>query len=211
MTAIVAPSTTTANFEQILSLCECLVPTNANFSRTGATLTFASDLGIIAPLSFITLQTSNVPLMQRAYGLLTRAPGREGMWDSDDALLAAGEAIMSATQFANYQYPTMPLAAPCPQKNELVWDEIQERLHAEPFAQSPEQDLSIFESLEPGGPLIHSPPLDFGCAVPQRQFSVESNPTSESFCGSEYGSEPNEGSFGPPFIVDDSVIEYPSV
>ena len=205
MTITVTPSSANSNFERILSLCECLVATNTNCGRTTPSLSFTADFGIISPLFFTALRAPRLPLMQRAYDLLARAPGREGMWDSDDALLGAGDAIMGATQYASYACNITPQPpASLLQKEEPVWAEIQERLLAEPFPQWPEQDLSIFQSLEEGGQFVRPSQLgDFDDAFVQRQFSVDSIDSSVS--GSEFGSE---SSFGPPFSMEDFSVEY---
>jgi hypothetical protein len=208
MTITVTPSSANSNFERILSLCECLVAANTNCGRTAPTPSFTADFGIISPLFFAALRAPRIELMQRAYDLLSRAPGREGMWDSDDALLSAGDAIMSASQYASYApMPSLPPAFP--QKEELVWDDIQERLHAEPFAQSPEPDLSLFESLEESAQYMH--PLhssDFDNSSVDRQFSVDSIAScgSGSVSGSEFDSD---ASFDPPFSLEDFGAEYP--
>ena len=209
MTITVTPSSANSSFERILSLCECLIATNTNCGRTAPIPSFTADFGIISPLFFTALRAPRVELMQRAYDLLSRSPGREGMWDSDDALLGAGDAIMSAAQYSSFANRVAPPPPVYTQKEERVWDDIQERLHAEPFPASPEHDLSVFESLQDGGLFVH--PLQMGeferSPVP-RQFSVDSigSSGSTSASGSEFGSDV---SFDPPFSMDNFSVEYP--
>lgn len=207
MTITVTPASAGSNFERILSLCECLVATNTNCGRTVPVPSFTADFGIISPLFFTALRAPSIQLMQRAYDLLSRAPGREGMWDSDDALLGAGDAIMSATQYASFTASIPQLPPAYPQKEELVWNDIQERLHAEPFPLSPEQDLSMFESLQDGGQFVRSSQMgEYDRTPVPRQFSVDSIGSCGSASGSEFGSEV---SFDPTFSLDDFSVEYP--
>ena len=209
MTITVTPSSADSNFERILSLCECLIATNTNCGRTAPIPSFTADFGIISPLFFTALRAPRVQLMQRAYDLLSSAPGREGMWDSDDALLGAGDAIMSSAQYTTFASSMAALQPVYTQKEEFVFDDIQERLHAEPFVQSPEQDLSIFESLQDGGQFVRPSILgDFDHTPVNRQFSVDSiaSCSSGSASGSEFGSDV---SFDPPFSMDDFSVEYP--
>lgn len=145
--------------------------------------------------------------MQRAYDLLSRSPGREGMWDSDDALLGAGDAIMNAAQYTGFTHSSPPLQPAYLQKEELVWDDIQERLLAEPLPQSPEQDISIFESLQDGGQFVHPSHIsDINGMAVNRQLSVDSIASSGSASGSEFGSDI---SFDPPFCMDEFSVGYP--
>jgi hypothetical protein len=209
MTITVTPSSADSNFERILSLCECLVASNTNCGHTAPTPSFTADFGIISPLFFTALRAPRIQLMQRAYDLLSRAPGREGMWDSDDALLGAGDAIMSAAQYTSFANSLAPPPLAYPQKEELVWDDIEERLLAEPFPQSPEQDLSIFQSVQDGGQFVQPSQLgDFDRTPVNRQFSVDSIAScgSGSTSGSEFGSD---ASFDPAFSMDDFSLEYP--
>jgi hypothetical protein len=149
MTIVVDPSASEDKFERIISLCEFLVAANTSCGRTAPLLSFSADFGIIAPLFFTALRAPSVSLQQRAYDLLSRAPGREGMWDSDDALLVAGEAILGSEHSnIKQEYP--------------VWNDIQERLHAEPFSNR-RQDISILSST-----FVHEMP------VPMRAQTMDS-------------------------------------
>jgi hypothetical protein len=95
-----------AKFDKLLGLCETLLP-----AKTGcgpSHLNFSIGMGFIGPLFFTALRAPQRPIQRRAYDMLLQAPGREGMWDTEDALRIAGEAV----GFTGYQEPSAALNLP---------------------------------------------------------------------------------------------------
>ena len=86
------PNQSDDKFEQIIALCDSLVPQYGSNQRDASTMHFSTDIGIISPLFFTALRAPKVYLRRQAFELLSRAPRREGMWDSSDAIVVAGEA-----------------------------------------------------------------------------------------------------------------------
>ncbi|TVY83718.1 hypothetical protein LSUE1_G002567 [Lachnellula suecica] len=80
-------------FEEVLAHCEFLISAKTDSPFANENLNFTACMGLIAPLFFTVLRAPNQSIQHRAIELLSRAPGREGMWDADDALRIAGETI----------------------------------------------------------------------------------------------------------------------
>lgn len=90
---IESPEPNYRRFEDVLAHCEFLIAAKIDTPFSNENLNFTATLGIIAPLFFTVLRAPSRSFQQRAIDLLTRAPGREGTWDADDALRIAGETI----------------------------------------------------------------------------------------------------------------------
>jgi hypothetical protein len=84
-------------FEKIIALCEFLIA--ANSSTYGVPIpTFSCDQGIIAPLFFTAWRAPSRAIRRQAINLLSKAPGREGLWDSTDAYRVAHDHLESENE-----------------------------------------------------------------------------------------------------------------
>jgi hypothetical protein len=90
---IEAPIQSGGKIQDILAHCEYL--TSGNTYIPGE-FTFTPDMGLIAPLFFSILRAPDSPTRQRAVELLSRVHGREGMWNGQDALRIARDALDAA-------------------------------------------------------------------------------------------------------------------
>ncbi|KAG9236377.1 hypothetical protein BJ875DRAFT_541323 [Amylocarpus encephaloides] len=90
------PLNSTGIFQEVLVHCEYLVNSRLMSGYEGEDLSFTPEMGVIAPLFFTVLRAPDTSVQQRALDLLSRAHGREGMWDTQDALRIAGEALEAA-------------------------------------------------------------------------------------------------------------------
>jgi hypothetical protein len=73
----------TADFQIILNLCKSLVTAAEQDTRNGkASLTFSTDLGLVAPLYYTAVKCPHRSLQEKALALLKKCPRKEGMWDS---------------------------------------------------------------------------------------------------------------------------------
>jgi hypothetical protein len=182
----------TSKFDRILSLCEYLLAASTSCGRAAPSLSFSADFGIIAPLFFTAVRAPSLPLQQRAYNLLARAPGREGMWDSDDALLAAGDAILAAEQqqalMTQAAYRTPPMSAGETDVDDREWDEVQQ---TEPF-ETP--DLSVLAS-----------PFEPATTQQQQQHRGSANVTLHE----NFNNADGMADFGRPFMMQEFMMEYP--
>lgn len=77
----------TTDFQTVISLSESLIAAaeqdtmRGTGSLTGG-LTFSTDMGVVAPLYYVCIKSTDVPLREQSIDLLSRCPRREGMWDS---------------------------------------------------------------------------------------------------------------------------------
>ncbi|CAG8979368.1 hypothetical protein HYALB_00002494 [Hymenoscyphus albidus] len=87
-------------FEEVLAHCEYLI----NSRSIDENLNFTPDMGIISPLFFTILRSHTISIQRRAMDLLSQAEGREGMWDTQDALRIAKGALEAAghTEWEDY-------------------------------------------------------------------------------------------------------------
>ncbi|KAH8601065.1 hypothetical protein B0O99DRAFT_494637, partial [Bisporella sp. PMI_857] len=85
------PATSEDKFQEMMALCDTLAPLNTNGTYDSTILGFSTDIGIIAPLFFAALRAPTLNIRRQALDLLARSPRREGMWESSDAVMVAGE------------------------------------------------------------------------------------------------------------------------
>ncbi|KUJ17987.1 uncharacterized protein LY89DRAFT_717622 [Mollisia scopiformis] len=120
------PEDADEKFEDILALCEYLITTGGCFTSTLTNLNFAADQGVIAPLFFTALRAPDPSAKARALALLARAPGREGMWDTEDAIRVAEGAQKSDS--LHVPITAVPMA---PVTDDVViWLDVAARLKA---------------------------------------------------------------------------------
>jgi hypothetical protein len=75
------------DFETVISLSKSLIAAAEQDALRGngiliEGLTFSTDMGVVAPLYYVCIKSTDVPLREQAIDLLSRCPRREGMWDS---------------------------------------------------------------------------------------------------------------------------------
>ena len=80
-------SRSTNDFQTVVSLSQSLVAAaeqdiQRGNGRLAGGLTFSADMGVVAPLYYVCIKCTDVPLREQAIELLGRCPRREGMWDS---------------------------------------------------------------------------------------------------------------------------------
>lgn len=123
------PEDADQKFEDILALCDYLITTGGCFTcpltTTPLNLNFSTDQGVIAPLFFTSLRAPDPAAKQRAIHLLARAPGREGMWDTEDAIRVAEAA--QRDQGMGQGPITVPTTAPV-QNDVRIWLDVAARL-----------------------------------------------------------------------------------
>jgi hypothetical protein len=116
-------------FEKLLGLCKTLTRTRTGCLCGPSHLNFSIDMGLIGPLLFTALRAPQKSIQRGAYDLLLQAPGREGMWDSEDALRVAGEAAGVTThQDPSGSSRELTLPRTCPQHEARTWADISEQL-----------------------------------------------------------------------------------
>jgi hypothetical protein len=72
------------DFQTIVMLSRSLIAAAEQDAKAGkASLTFSTDLGIVAPLYYTCTHCSDMPIREAAMELLKRCPRREGMWDGE--------------------------------------------------------------------------------------------------------------------------------
>lgn len=77
----------TNDFRTVVNLSQSLVAAaeediQRGTDRLAGGLTFSTDMGVVAPLYYVCIKCTDVPLREQAIDLLSRCPRREGMWDS---------------------------------------------------------------------------------------------------------------------------------
>ncbi|OBT75558.1 hypothetical protein VF21_05846 [Pseudogymnoascus sp. 05NY08] len=80
-------SQSTNDFQTVVSLSQSLVAAaeqdiQRGNGRLAGGLTFSTDMGVVAPLYYVCIKCTDVPLREQAIELLGRCQRREGMWDS---------------------------------------------------------------------------------------------------------------------------------
>lgn len=149
-------------FEKIVTYCESLVPEHGSSPLQPSALNFSTDIGIICPLFLTSLRAPRMSTRRQAFELLSRAPRREGMWDSDDAVLIAGGAIRDIDELGDFGNTTLPDHTP--EYEFMMWNDISSRLKTRftwPFAE--EQDTTTLStSFVRGFPFIRSDPVGPG-------------------------------------------------
>lgn len=74
----------TQDFRSVVSLCRSLITAGELDAQNGrSSLTFSTDMGMVAPLYYIAVQCQDMGIREEAMALLTRRPRREGMWDGE--------------------------------------------------------------------------------------------------------------------------------
>lgn len=104
------PEPSHKRFEEVLAHCEFLIAARINSPFPNENLKFTATMGFIAPLFFTVMRSPNRSIQQRAIDLLARAPGREGMWDADDALRIAGDTAEVAGYNQDYETPLFSIS-----------------------------------------------------------------------------------------------------
>jgi hypothetical protein len=121
------PESADDKFNDVLALSETVLHKQTGCACGPAQLNFSVDLGLIGPLFFTAVKAPQKSVQQRAYNMLLHAPGREGMWDTEDALRVAAEALgVEATQEPSR---TLTLPRPCPQHEDRTWENTEDKLH----------------------------------------------------------------------------------
>lgn len=110
-----SPTASERRFEEVLAHCEYLIRSRLGMT-IGENVNFTPDLGIIAPLFFTILRSPTSSIQRRAIDLLSQAEGREGMWDTQDALRIARDALEAAghTEWEAYS-PIITCLSPQPE------------------------------------------------------------------------------------------------
>ena len=85
---ISAPEHSEDRFNKLLEICGTIIS-----AKKSPEPTFSIDLGLIGPLCFTALRAPRKSIQRRAFHMLLQAPGREGIWDAEDAVRIAGEAL----------------------------------------------------------------------------------------------------------------------
>jgi hypothetical protein len=93
---IQTPIQSVGKLQDILAHCEYLTSARSGTIYGSGELNFTPDMGLIAPLFFTILRAPDSSIRQRAVELLSRVHGREGMWDAQDALRIAADALEAA-------------------------------------------------------------------------------------------------------------------
>jgi hypothetical protein len=88
-----APIQSGGKIQDVLAHCEYLTSDN---NYMPGDLTFTPDIGLIAPVFFTILRAPDSSTRRRAVELLSRIHGREGMWDAQDAMRIARDALDAA-------------------------------------------------------------------------------------------------------------------
>jgi hypothetical protein len=156
------PEPSEEKFEQIVSLCKSLVPEYGSNPLDASNIDFSTDIGIICPLFFTALRAPKMMLRRQAFELLSRAPRREGMWDSDDAILVAGEAIKDVDEREDAGVIAIPDNTP--ECGRMMWNDISARLRTHftwPFAEEQEHTI-LSTSFVHGFPSTRSDPVEPG-------------------------------------------------
>lgn len=72
------------DFQNVVNLSRSLIAAAELDAKNGkSSLTFSTDLGIIAPLYYTATHCSDILIREEALALLSRCPRREGMWDGE--------------------------------------------------------------------------------------------------------------------------------
>ncbi|KAH8815866.1 hypothetical protein F5884DRAFT_198321 [Xylogone sp. PMI_703] len=72
------------DFELIVNMSKSLIQASEEDAKNGASpLVFSTDLGLVAPLYYVCVKCPSQAVRKEAIELLTRAPRKEGMWDSN--------------------------------------------------------------------------------------------------------------------------------
>jgi hypothetical protein len=89
------PETAEVKFDRLLDFCQSLTPAKTwyGYGYGPSHLSFSIDMGLIGPLYLTALKAPHMSAQMRAYDLLLQAPGREGLWDTDDAIRIASQAV----------------------------------------------------------------------------------------------------------------------
>lgn len=144
-------------FDKLLGLCETIIDARTGCACGASQLNFSIDLGLIGPLFFAALRAPQKSVQQRAYDMLLQTPGREGMWDTEDALRVVGEAI--GVESPQEYSGTLALPRSCPEHEARTWDDIADRQHTRlswPYGQ--EVEPLIAPAFIHGLPFIRSIP-----------------------------------------------------
>lgn len=121
------PEDADEKFEDIIALCDYLITTGGCFTSALTHVNFATDQGVIAPLFFTSLRAPDPTAKARALALLARAPGREGMWDTEDAIRVAEAAHKDRRSIGGSGPITVPPTAPV-QNDVRIWLDVAARL-----------------------------------------------------------------------------------
>lgn len=163
------PEPADAKFDKLLELCQTNLRTKTGCSCGPSHLNFSIDLGLIGPLFFTALRAPQKSLQRRAYDMLLQAPGREGMWDTEDAIRVAGEAVGITSQQEPSAALTLPTA--CPQHEARTWNDISEKLQTRlswPYGQREEPAIPL--SFIHGVPLTRSIPSRSGLPFTKEEY-----------------------------------------
>lgn len=166
------PEPAEEKFEKLLGLCETLTRTRTGCACGPSHLNFSVDMGLIGPLLFTALRAPQKSAQRRAYDLLLQAPGREGMWDTDDAVRVAGESVGITThQEPSGSSAELTLPRPCPQHEARTWTNISEKLQSRlswPYGQK--EEPVIPPSFVHGLPFTRSIPTGSGLPFTKEEY-----------------------------------------
>jgi hypothetical protein len=93
---IEAPMNSAEKFQDVLTHCDSLTSARSDPTYRPEHSPFTPHMGLIAPLFFTILKAPDFSSRQTAAELLSRVDGREGMWDAQDALRIAKDALEAA-------------------------------------------------------------------------------------------------------------------
>ncbi|RDL38940.1 uncharacterized protein BP5553_03280 [Venustampulla echinocandica] len=165
---IESPGLSEGKFHEVLRHCEYLVNARSSSPFPNEDLSFTADMGLIAPLFFTILQAPNPTIQQRAIDLLSRASGREGMWDANDALRIVGDVIGAPSQnigLAIKPFLTSPTVPPSDARmrnimsDRMIWPFGERCEYSSPHMMPSMKSEPAFSSpyLEPNSAVFPSP------------------------------------------------------
>lgn len=95
-----------SKFEEMLDLSEALVKEDRAYWGVQSMPRFMVDTGLIVPLVYTAVRSTDVRHKRRAIEILAQAPGREGLWDTQSAvLIVEGELAAVGDRSPRLQIP----------------------------------------------------------------------------------------------------------
>lgn len=100
------PHTPGSKFKEMLDLSEALVLEDKAYWDSQSMPRFMVDTGLIVPLVYTAVRSSDIEHKRRAIEILAQAPGREGLWDTQCAInIVEGELAAAKGQSPRLQIP----------------------------------------------------------------------------------------------------------
>ncbi|KAI9644227.1 hypothetical protein NHQ30_007582 [Ciborinia camelliae] len=100
------PHTPGSKFKEMLDLSEALVAEDKEYWSSQSMPRFMVDTGLIVPLVYTAVRSTDIEHKKRAIEILAQAPGREGLWDTQCAInIVEGELAAAGGQYPRLQIP----------------------------------------------------------------------------------------------------------